>query len=322
MNLFEKASYLYSRSIAKAIDTNDMDMIIGWNNDEISPLFAAADQVRRHFHNNEVNPCSIMNVKSGACSEDCAFCAQSGSNHTTVDITKLATPEAIKERLAQARSHNLPFCVVSSGRRLTKTEIGSICSALKGSKGEKHASLGIIDEEAFGMLRDAGVVCYNHNLETNESFFPKIVTTHSWSERVATVKRAKTAGMRVCCGGIFALGETWKDRKQFCITLRDLDVDTIPLNFFNPVAGTRVAPPQESPLDLLKIVSLFRLALPTKTIKVCGGREFHLGLLQGLLFYAGANGYISGGYLTTGGAGVDADDKMIEGLGLVKRTIR
>ena len=171
------------------------------------------------------------------------------------------------------------------------------------------------------MLRDAGVVCYNHNLETNRSFFPNIVTTHTWEERVETVKRAKKAGMHVCCGGIVGLGESWNDRKQFALELKELDVDTVPLNFFNPVTGTRLSPPVESPLDFLKIVALFRLVLSSKTIKVCGGRELHLGALQGLLFYAGANGYVSGGYLTTPGAGVDADDRMIEALGLEKRDI-
>jgi biotin synthase len=262
-----------------------------------------------------------MNVKSGGCSEDCAFCAQSGHSTAPVDVTGLADPEEIRSRLAHARSHGLPFCVVSSGRRLTRNEVTTITGALKDQPGEKHASLGILDDEEFGLLRDAGVVCYNHNLETNRAFFPNIVSTHTWEERVATVKRAKTAGLLVCCGGIFGLGESWDDRKQFARELRELDVDTVPLNFFNPVPGTRISPPEESPLDLLKIVALFRLVLPSKTVKVCGGRELHLGGLQGLLFYAGANGYVSGGYLTTPGAGIDTDDALIAALKLKKRKI-
>ena len=119
-------------------------------------------------------------------------------------------------------------------------------------------------------------------------------------------------------GGIFGIGESWADRRELCLELIALDVDTVPINFFNPIPGTRAAPPKETPLEFLKIVSMFRLAMPDKVIKVCGGREYHLGILQPLLFIAGANGYISGGYLTTGGAGVDADDTMLAVLGLNK----
>lgn len=321
MTLFKQAEQLYTHALSGGIDDNDIGTIISWPNDSLSVLFAATDMVRRHFLGNRVDPCSLMNVKSGGCSEDCAFCAQSAHSDTSVEVTGLADPEEITKRLAAARNRNLPFCVVSSGRKLTRDEIGAICTALKGNPGEKHASLGILDDEEFALLREAGVICYNHNLETNRTFFPNIVSTHSWDERAATVKRAKQAGMHVCCGGIFGLGETWEDRKQFALELRDLDVDTIPLNFFNPVEGTRLSPPSETALDFLKIVALFRLVLPAKTIKVCGGRELHLGALQGLLFYAGANGYISGGYLTTGGAGIDADDTMVTALGLRKKDI-
>jgi biotin synthase len=212
----------------------------------------------------------------------------------------------------------LPFCVVSSGRRLAAAELQKLCKALSecGNGGELHASLGILSDGDFAALRDAGVVCYNHNLETSRAHFGKIVTTHGYDDRAATVRRAKAAGLRVCCGGIFGVGETWDDRIALCVELRGLGVDTVPLNFLNAVAGTRVEPPRESPLEFLKIVSLFRLAMPKATIKVCGGREKNLGQLQPLIFLAGANGYITGGYLTTEGAGMDADDAMIGALGL------
>lgn len=319
MNLFEHAQYLYTKSIADTIDDSDIKMIIDWPLESLSVLFAVADQLRHHFCGTIADPCSIMNVKSGGCSEDCAFCAQSAHSDTSVNITGLADPEDIKKQLAMATAHHLPFCVVSSGRRLTTEEVSIICSALRNSPGEKHASLGILNSDEFSMLADAGVVCYNHNLETNHTFFPNIVSTHTWEERADTVRRAKAAGLHICCGGIFGLGETWEDRAAFAKEVKALAVDSIPINFFNPVPGTRVKRPNESPLEFLKIVSLFRLVLPSKTIKVCGGREYHLGPLQSLLFYAGANGYISGGYLTTKGAGVDADDRLIDTLGLQKR---
>jgi biotin synthase len=178
--------------------------------------------------------------------------------------------------------------------------------------------LGILDEEDFRLLSKSGVVCYNHNLETSRDFFPRVVSSHGYEERLETVKRAKRADMAVCCGGLFGMGETWVDRLKLCLELRALDVDIIPLNFFHPFPGTPLSAPTETPLEFLKIVSLFRLAHPDKVIKVCGGRELNLGRLQPLMFYAGANGYISGDYLTTKGDPVEADEEMIQALGLRK----
>jgi biotin synthase len=296
-----------------------MDVIISWPLEELSILFACADQVRRNNFTNSIDPCSLMNIKSGGCSEDCAFCSQSSHNHTSVAVTELVSPDEIVTQAEKAYQNHLPFCVVSSGRRLSRENIFVVANSLSQCRGEKHASLGIIDDEDFKLLADAGVVCYNHNIETCKSFYPRIVTTHDWEERVETVRRAKRAGMSVCCGGILGLGEGWGERKELCLQLRDLDVDTVPLNFFNPIPGTKVSVPSDTPLDFLKAVCLFRLAMPKRTIKVCGGREVHLGPLQPLLFYAGANGYISGGYLTTSGAGLNNDDLIIKSLRLNKR---
>lgn len=322
MDFFQNASMLYNKATQGSIDFSDMDMIINWPLDKLSVLFSAADQTRAYFHDNKVTPCTLINIKSGGCSEDCAFCAQSSHNNTTVEIKDLIDNAEIKARYALAADRNVPLCVVSSGRKLSREEIMSLAQTLSICNGEKHASLGILDKEEFGALRNAGVVCYNHNLETCRAFFPSIVKTHTWEERVETVKAAKEAGLHVCCGGIFGLGETWEHRKEFCLELKALDVDTIPLNFFNPIEGTRINKPQESPLEFLKIVSLFRLTMPKKIIKVCGGREYHLGPLQSLLFYAGANGYISGGYLTTPGTEIDMDNLMITKLGMERAPLR
>jgi len=319
MNLFEKAHVLSEKSIVAAISEKDLDDIIVWPLEELPSLFAAADRVRRRFFGTTVNPCTLMNVKSGGCSEDCSFCSQSSRHATGIKITELASAEEIRQRAQTAAHDSLPFCVVSSGRRLNNGDVRKIADAIAPCTCEKHASLGILDDEDFRMLRQAGVVCYNHNLETSRSFFPSIVTTHTYDERVATVRKAKSAGLKVCCGGIFGLGESWVQRKEMCLELRALDIDTVPINFLNAIPGTRVKPPRESPLEFLKIVSLFRLALPSKTIKVCGGREANLGDLQGLMFYAGANGYVTGGYLTTPGAGLAHDDSMIEKLGFSRR---
>lgn len=316
MTWFSKAEQLSNRSIDNTLIIEDFNQIAAWPIDEMPLLFAAADTVRRRFCGNHVDPCTLMNIKSGGCSEDCAFCAQSAHNSADVQTTDLASTEAISARCTESAKLGLPFCVVSSGRRLSKVEVKHIADALAVCKCEKHASLGILDKEDFTLLRNAGVSCYNHNLETARSFFPSIVTTHTYDERVATVRCAKSMGMHVCCGGIFGMGENWEQRIEFCLTLQELDVDTVPINFLNALPGTRIAKPVESPMELLKIVAMFRLAMPTKTIKVCGGREVNLGELQPFMFLAGANGYVTGGYLTTPGAGIDRDDELLAKLGL------
>ncbi|MDR3013165.1 MAG: biotin synthase BioB [Chitinispirillales bacterium] len=318
MNYFKHSEKLYEKAIADGISEDEMRSVAAWPVDKVSLLFAAADQIRRHFFRDEVDPCTLMNIKSGGCEEDCAFCTQSSHNMANIKTQSLSDPQDIIRQCKKAWSKGLPFCVVSSGRRIDTAELQTICKALAdcGPGGEKHASLGILDDAEFEALRCAGVVCYNHNLETSRSFFENIVTTHTYDDRLETVKRAKSVGLKICCGGIFGMGETWDHRIELCLDLRELGVDTVPINFLDVVPGTRVSPPTESPLELLKIVSLFRLAMPRATIKVCGGREKNLGRLQPLIFQAGANGYITGGYLTTAGAGIDADDEMIDALGL------
>ena len=321
MDPFNKAKQLYDKAIEKRTNEEDLDTVIGWKEEELSILFSCTDLVRRHFYGNKVKACAIMNIKSGGCSEDCGFCSQSVHNKASIAFTKLPAKDEIIAKYKFARAHNLSFGVVSSGRQLSSREIIKVVDALRECGGDVHASLGIIDSKAFAVLRQAGVVCYNHNLETSREYFNKIVTTHGYDERVETVRRAKHAGMDVCCGGIFGMGETWADRKSLCLELQALDVDVIPLNFLDPIPGTRVSPPKESPLEFLKIISLFRIAHPDKTIKVAGGREVNLGRLQSLMFYAGANGYISGDYLTTKGDSIESDDKLIKALGLVKSNV-
>ncbi len=318
MSLFTTAEGIHQRAIALQTTEADFDTVISWPEEDLSVLFGATDSIRRHFFKNTVDPCSLLNVKSGNCSEDCAFCSQSSSNHASVNITELVSADAIKAAQAEAQKNNVSFCVVSSGRKLSGDEIKKVANVVRDCNGPVHASLGILTEEEFAQLASAGVVCYNHNIETSERFYGEIVSTHKWSDRVDTVRAAKKAGLSVCCGGIFGMGETWADRKDMCRVLRELDVDTVPVNFFNPIEGTRLAKPAEKPMDFLRIVALFRVALPNKIIKVCGGRELHLGDLAPLMFLAGANGYITGNYLTTSGAPVSQDNTMIASLGLVK----
>ncbi|HMD69209.1 MAG TPA: biotin synthase BioB [Chitinivibrionales bacterium] len=322
MNLLEKAHDLLRKSLDDSITAVDLDTVIAWPVADLSLLFACADRVRNSFFGATVDPCALMNIKSGNCSEDCAFCSQSSHNTADVAIRELADEQEIVAASRAAAEKNLAFCVVSSGRRVTPAELKKVAAALKQCSGEKHASLGILSEEEFRLLKAAGVTCYNHNLETSRRCYASIVSTHRYDDRVNTVRAAQKAGLRVCCGGIFGMGETWEDRKALCLELRALNVDTIPMNFLIPIPGIRVAPASESPLEFLKIVSMFRLAHPRRTIKVCGGREKNLGPMQSLIFCAGANGYISGGYLTTQGNGIEADDEMIKLLGLTKKHVR
>jgi len=319
MTPFEKAQVLLDRSMRDCVDESDLDVIIAWPEHELSVLFAVSDQVRQASFSKSVDPCSLLNIKSGGCSEDCAFCSQSGHNSAHVTVSDLASAQDIIAASRAACEKGLTFCVVSSGRKLDREEIGKVADALLKCDGELHASLGILTEDEFKLLKDAGVVCYNHNLETSRRYYPFIVTTHEYEDRVATVLAAKKAELKVCCGGVFGIGETWEDRKSLCLELKRLDVDTIPINFFNPIPGTRVKPPRETPLEFLKIVAMFRIMHPGKTIKVCGGREVNLGAAQSLIFSAGANGYVSGGYLTTRGDGVASDDAMLRALGLVRK---
>lgn len=313
-----KAEELRRRAEEGLIGRADLEVVAAWPLEAAPALFAAADAVRRRFKGNVVAVCSIMNIRCGGCEQDCAFCAQSIHNRTSVETRPLSTALEMVQRHRVSFARGLDFGVVSSGGALSEAEVEVVCEAARSAPGPLHASLGMLSAASLRRLREAGVTTYHHNLETGRSFFPKICTTHSYEDRVATVRRAREAGFRVCSGGIFGLGESWEDRIELCEALRELDVDSIPLNFLVPVAGTRLPAPRESPLEFLKIVSLFRLAHPEKDIKVCGGRQYHLRGLQSLMFFAGANGYISGDYLTTPGGTFEEDDRMIADLGLVK----
>lgn len=319
MDIPQLTTDLAKRAIAGTASENDLDTVIAWPKEQIELLFDCTEKIRTHFFGNTVEPCAIMNIKSGACSEDCAFCSQSRHNRTEIPIQPLSEKEDILSHYRAARAQGLSFGVVSSGKRLSSRELENLAEVFRKCEGDVHASLGVLTDDEFEMLKRAGLVCYNHNLETNREFFPRIVSTHTFEERLETVRRAKKHGIRACCGGIFGLGESWQDRKSLCLELKALDVDVIPVNFLNPIPGTRVQAPKESPLEFLKIVSLFRIGHPDKVIKVCGGRELHLKDLQTKMFRAGANGFISGDYLTTKGDTVASDDRMLADLGLEKR---
>ncbi|MDI6792281.1 MAG: biotin synthase BioB [bacterium] len=286
-------------------------------------LLAAANRIRAYFLEDRVDLCSIINAKSGRCSEDCIYCAQSIHHQTGVKSFPLVSE---KEILAAARRaievKAGRFGIVTSGRRVKGKEVQVIARVLKQMKEEeipvsRCASLGSLSVQEALILKKAGLQRYHHNLETSPDFFPRICTTHTFEERMATVKTAKEAGLEVCSGGIFGLGEGLKDRIRLAFILKELDVDSVPLNFLHTIPGTPVEHlPSLPPLEILKTIALFRFILPTKDIKVCGGREQNLRSLQPFIFPAGANGMLIGDYLTTRGQDPRLDLEMIEDLGL------
>ncbi|MDR1195782.1 MAG: biotin synthase BioB [Endomicrobium sp.] len=286
---------------------------------DIEELFLAATKLRKKYKGNKVKICSIINAKSGQCSEDCKFCAQSAHHKTSVNVYPLVSNEKIEEVSNKALENAGCFGIVSSGNNLTDEEIDRLCDLLQKHKKADHfgASVGHLSDESLLKLKNAGLKKLHHNLETSESFFPNICTTHSYEERKDTIKRAKALGYEICSGGLFGMGESVKDRVELAFTLKDLGADSVPMNFLMPVKGTaleNVVPLM--PTEILKTIAVFRIILQTPDIMICGGREINLRDLQSMIFYAGANGTMSGGYLTTWGRDPQADKQMIKDLGL------
>lgn len=300
--------------------------IAKFSDSDIFKLIAVTDEVRTHFKGTEVNMCSIVNAKSGLCKEDCSFCSQSVHFDTGVKEYKMMDSSDIAQAAIDAeKAGSNEFSIVTSGTTVTKDkDIAVLKDALSQIKDntelERCASLGIMKEKDLKELKDAGLESFHHNLETSRSYFPQVCTTHSYDDDYNTVKRAKDLGFYVCSGGIMGLGEGWEHRVELAQTLKELNVDSIPINFLNPRPGTPLENAEElTPMDCLKIIAIFRLTLPTKDILVCGGRELNLRELQPLMFSAGANGTMLGNYLTTKGRASETDLQMIKDLGLTVR---
>ncbi len=287
-------------------------------------LLAGADLIRRHNFGNSIHLCCICNGKSGRCSEDCRFCAQSAHARTDAPIYGLMNKNELQQGgLRAAQTPINRYSIVTSGRRLPKHEVAAVAEALAGL-GKEHiatcASLGILDQTDMELLKAAGVTRYHHNLETSQSFFQQICSTHTYEERIATLKAAQRAGLSICSGGIFGLGENDAQVLELALALRDLDVDAVPLNFLVPIAGTPLVNCQNlTPLRCLKIIALFRYVLPAKDILICGGRATNLMDLHPLIFFAGASGIMTDNYLTTTGISLADDLAMLKRLGFVPR---
>ncbi|MDO8585563.1 MAG: biotin synthase BioB [Armatimonadota bacterium] len=283
-------------------------------------LLHAASEVRRRYFGNAVILCSILNARCGECSEDCAFCAQSAHHQTGIEAFPMISREQIASAAREAVQANRisHFGVVTSGGSLDDRDVRTVCAAVPTVEQcgvIPCASLGMLDESQLRGLKQAGLVRYHHNLETAESFFPSICSTHTFADRLVTLRRARAAGLEVCSGGIFGMGETPEQRVELAMTLRDEAVQSIPLNFLMPIPGTPLegSPPMK-PLDILKTVAMFRLVCRSPEIKVCAGREDLLRDLQSMFFYAGATGMMVGDYLTRAGRPLHRDLQLLRDL--------
>lgn len=292
----------------------------------LEELCAKADEIRRTFCADTFDICTIINGKSGRCPENCRFCAQSSHCRTNTETYPLLSSDEIA---AQAKADDdrgvLRFSIVTSGRRLSDDEVDKMCAAVRRIKAETGISVcvsfGLLDEEQFAKLRDAGVSRVHNNIETSRRNFPNVCTTHTFDDKLAAIRAAKAAGLSVCSGGIMGLGETVEDRIDMAITLRGLGVKSVPVNMLNPIPGTPME--HNEPLtvsDMRRISAVYRFILPDAFIRLAGGR----GLLEDKgrsCFTSGANAAISGDMLTTAGITVETDMRMIGELGYSARLV-
>jgi biotin synthase len=292
--------------------------------EDIFDLLAWANRIREHFKGNKIHLCSIVNIKAGGCSEDCRFCAQSASYETSSPRHGLLEREEVLTAAKEAKANGVTALgLVAAWRGLEEgPALDQLCERLaelkQGGHARPDASLGIIkNQKVADRLRESGLECYNHNLETSRRFFPQICTTHTYQERVQTIKHLKQAGIKICSGGILGMGEARADRCELAFALKELGAHIVPMNFLNPIVGTPFGHREPlAPLEILKSIACFRFILPKQEITVAGGRTVNLRDLQSLIFMAGASGLMVGNYLTTPNQPVEKDLQMIKDLGL------
>jgi biotin synthase len=294
--------------------------ILSSPDEQLLPLLQAAFRVRKHYYGKKVKLNMIINAKSGLCPEDCGYCAQSAFADTSVSKYPLLDQETLVEGAKEAMQRKAgTYCIVMSGRGATNREIDKVIGAVEHIKSEMPlkicACLGILSEEQTERLKQAGVDRYNHNVNTSKGYHEKVTSTHTYDHRVKTVDNVKRSGISPCSGCIIGMGETFEDVYDIANELRQLDADSIPVNFLYSVPGTKLEKMDElNPRYCLKVLALFRFMNPTKEIRVSGGREVNLRSLQVMSLYA-ANSIFVGDYLTTDGADATADHQMIEDLG-------
>jgi len=304
----------------KELRFEDARRLLTAGRDEAPFLMHTADTIRRRFCGNRMDLCSLINAKSGLCSEDCKFCAQSSRYKTNCKTYPLVSIERIVSSAKDAkRAGATNFCIVISGEGPSRKEFDKIKKAIirinKEVRIKVDCSLGSLPIGMVRQLKELGIARYNHNLETSEDFYKDICTTHPYKNRLSMVRMLKDVGLDACCGGIIGLGESLEERVKLMFRLKELDIRCVPVNILNPRKGTPLENIEAlSPIEILKTIAVFRLVLPTSIIKVAGGREYGLRDFQAMAFSGGANGMIIGGYLTTKGRSVKEDLQMVKDL--------
>ncbi len=285
-------NYLADRSLSGTAPTREEALaVLASDDDELLPVLQAAFRVRQHHHGRDVRIHVLRNAKSGLCPEDCSFCSQSVKFATGVDRYQLQSVEELVAGAREAAAMGaVKYCMVTSTRGPSERDLDVICDAVRRIKAELNihvcTSLGLLKEGQAERLAAAGVTRFNHNLESSRAHFPEVCSTHSYDDRIATVRAARAAGMEACCGGIMGMGESLEDRVQLAFELRALQVESIPVNFLDPRPGTPLGEtPRLTPQDCLRSLAMFRFVNPARDIRVAGGREINLRHLQALALY-------------------------------------
>jgi biotin synthase len=304
----------------RSITLEEAEALLG--TDDIMLLADCANTITRTFNGDTVDVEALVNAKSGRCPEDCSYCAQSSFYNTGIEKYPLLSKEELVKKAAKAKEEGATsFCLVCAYKEPPEKDFQLICEAIEEIRSkvdiEVNVSLGFMTLERAKKLKAMRVKRYNHNLEAAESFFPNICNTHRFSDRVNTAKIVKEAGLELCCGGIIGMGETPRQRLELAFSLASLDPEEVPINILIGREGT----PLESlepiePLEAIKTIAVWRFILPKTILKIAGGREVHLKHNEKLALKAGANGIITGGYLTTGGNTAQKDIAMIKEIGL------
>jgi biotin synthase len=306
----------------KLIERDEIEYLFSLDGGSAEDLMYWANRIREKFFGKRIKICSIVPGRLGGCSEDCKFCAQSSKYETAVGPAKYMSDEEILDAAKTAKKNGVNnFGIVYSGRTISEKELARLEKLIPKIKKEIGIDVcggfGIINFDYAKRLANAGMSRYNHNLETSEKHFKNIVSRHDYQSRIDTVKAAKKAGLGLCTGGIFGVGENDSDRIDMALQIREIGVDTVNMNFLSPIKGTPLGDmPTMQPREILRLISLYRFIMPETDLKVAGGRVLNMRDVQSWIFYAGATSIISGEkYLTTAGRSVDEDVRMIRDLG-------
>lgn len=300
-------------------DTYEKDFTQG----DLKGIMQGADHIREALCGKKIDLCSIINGRSGRCPENCRFCAQSAHSHTGAKEYPFLSPDEIVSDCMKYEKKGVDrYSIVTAGRTLEGADLDTAAEAYrlmheKCPSIKLCASHGLLTEEAFKRLKDAGADMYHCNIETSEHYFPSICTSHTFADKLREIKLAKEAGFSICCGGIIGMGESWKDRYDMALTLSRLDITSIPINVLIPVKGTPLE--HQAPIsneDILRTVAIFRFLNPSAFIRIAAGRKaFRDGGCE--LFHAGANATITGDMLTTTGNDTSEDRKMFAEMGFI-----